>query len=153
MMDILFELHSCWSLERKSWSPMSDIFSSLYPFSKAVRAHCPGTNLGELLNFIGLIRSFQLLPSLCLNQWFILAHWLDLMFLKLSCLAPRLSPPSSPTLLHPSHTSAVSLKLKYTVSVPCLKWRAKFHYHLEHFKSIFGHLMILLILLEYIREV
>lgn len=56
------------------------------------------------------------------------------------------------THLHPSHTSAVSLKLKYTASVPCLKWRAKFHYHLEHFKSIFGHLMILLILFEYIRE-
>ena len=91
---------------------MSDMFSSPQPFLKAIWAFCVGIQLGYLCNFIGLTRSFQLLPSLCLNQWFILVPWWCLMFLKL--LSPPLSSPPF------SHSSSFP-EIKVYTSVPCLK--------------------------------
>lgn len=128
------------------WSPMSDMFSSPHPFWKAMRAFCVGIHLGHLCSFIGLTRSFRQLPSLCPNQAFTLVHWLVSHVSSTSLSTPsRLSPPASHFSSFPEikvHSQCALSQVESQISLP-----------LEHFKSIFGHLMILLILSEYIREV
>ena len=76
VMDNLSEVHLMLVCKGKELEPGVHISSSPYLFLNAIWASVLALTLGINAILFGKQGSFRLLPSLCLNQWFLLVHWL-----------------------------------------------------------------------------